>query len=161
MKRILLFWSVFFFFSIVSLADPYVASAKVEQGRRSTYLAPSPSPRPTPAPVDTYALFFPITHGKVIGDSLYSLKLLKERLRGMLIFGDFNKAMYNITLSEKRLVETEYLLTTNGDFENVKNKAAAITPVPGGVGPMTIAMLLKNTLEAAKRSNHSQRVAQE
>ena len=34
------------------------------------------------------------------------------------------------------------------DFENVKNKASLITPVPGGVGPMTIAMLLLNTLEA-------------
>ena len=34
------------------------------------------------------------------------------------------------------------------DFENVKNKVSLITPVPGGVGPMTIAMLLKNTLEA-------------
>ncbi len=33
------------------------------------------------------------------------------------------------------------------DFENVKNVASAITPVPGGVGPMTIAYLLKNTLE--------------
>jgi methylenetetrahydrofolate dehydrogenase (NADP+)/methenyltetrahydrofolate cyclohydrolase len=37
------------------------------------------------------------------------------------------------------------------DYENVKLKASAITPVPGGVGPMTIAMLLKNTLMAAKR----------
>ena len=37
------------------------------------------------------------------------------------------------------------------DFEQVKQKASAITPVPGGVGPMTIAMLLKNTLTAAKR----------
>jgi len=36
------------------------------------------------------------------------------------------------------------------DFENVKNKASYITPVPGGVGPMTITMLLKNTLMAAK-----------
>lgn len=34
------------------------------------------------------------------------------------------------------------------DFENVKAKTHAITPVPGGVGPMTIAMLLKNTLQA-------------
>lgn len=39
------------------------------------------------------------------------------------------------------------------DFENVKQKAGAITPVPGGVGPMTIAMLMKNTLTAAKRQN--------
>ena len=37
------------------------------------------------------------------------------------------------------------------DFENVKEKAAYITPVPGGVGPMTIAMLLKNTVEAARK----------
>lgn len=34
------------------------------------------------------------------------------------------------------------------DFEDVKDRVAAISPVPGGVGPMTIAMLLKNTLEA-------------
>ena len=39
------------------------------------------------------------------------------------------------------------------DFENVSKKASAITPVPGGVGPMTIAMLMKNTLTAAKRQN--------
>ncbi len=37
------------------------------------------------------------------------------------------------------------------DFENVSKKASYITPVPGGVGPMTIAMLLKNTLKAAKK----------
>ncbi len=36
------------------------------------------------------------------------------------------------------------------DFENVSKKASYITPVPGGVGPMTIAMLLKNTVKAAK-----------
>ena len=38
------------------------------------------------------------------------------------------------------------------DFENVRNKAAFITPVPGGVGPMTIAMLLWNTFSSAKNS---------
>ena len=36
------------------------------------------------------------------------------------------------------------------DFENVSKKASFITPVPGGVGPMTIAMLLSNTIKAAK-----------
>ncbi len=40
------------------------------------------------------------------------------------------------------------------DFEAVKDKASAITPVPGGVGPMTIAMLMQNTLTAAKRQNN-------
>ena len=38
------------------------------------------------------------------------------------------------------------------DFEGVKEKASAITPVPGGVGPMTIAMLLYNTVQSAERS---------
>jgi len=38
-------------------------------------------------------------------------------------------------------------------FDQVKEIASAITPVPGGVGPMTIAMLMKNTVEAAKNSN--------
>lgn len=40
------------------------------------------------------------------------------------------------------------------DFEAVKQKAKAITPVPGGVGPMTITMLMQNTLHAAKIHHH-------
>ena len=47
-----------------------------------------------------------------------------------------------------------YRLVGDVDFEAVRQKAAAITPVPGGVGPMTIAMLLRNTLNAARRSVH-------
>ncbi len=39
------------------------------------------------------------------------------------------------------------------DFEDVKDKCAYITPVPGGVGPMTISMLMRNTLTAAKLQN--------
>lgn len=39
------------------------------------------------------------------------------------------------------------------DFENVKAKCSFITPVPGGVGPMTISMLMRNTLTAAKLQN--------
>ncbi len=39
------------------------------------------------------------------------------------------------------------------DFDNVAEKCSYITPVPGGVGPMTIAMLMQNTLTAAKRHN--------
>ena len=39
------------------------------------------------------------------------------------------------------------------DFQNVEPVASAITPVPGGVGPMTIAMLMKNTIRAAKLQN--------
>ena len=44
-----------------------------------------------------------------------------------------------------------YRLEGDCDFASVSQKAEAITPVPGGVGPMTIAMLLVNTLKAANR----------
>ncbi|MCI0787544.1 MAG: bifunctional methylenetetrahydrofolate dehydrogenase/methenyltetrahydrofolate cyclohydrolase FolD [Chloroflexi bacterium] len=47
-----------------------------------------------------------------------------------------------------------YRLVGDVDFEGVSEKAEAITPVPGGVGPMTIAMLLVNTLTAARISIH-------
>ena len=47
--------------------------------------------------------------------------------------------------------EKGYYITGDVDFENVSEKASFITPVPGGVGPMTIAMLLKNTLLARER----------
>lgn len=45
-----------------------------------------------------------------------------------------------------------YKLVGDVDFESVRKKASWITPVPGGVGPMTVAMLMKNTLLAAKKS---------
>jgi len=44
--------------------------------------------------------------------------------------------------------KTGFKIVGDVDFEAVKHKASAITPVPGGVGPMTIAMLLKNTLKS-------------
>jgi methylenetetrahydrofolate dehydrogenase (NADP+)/methenyltetrahydrofolate cyclohydrolase len=49
-------------------------------------------------------------------------------------------------------VEGSKKLVGDVDFEAALPRAAAITPVPGGVGPMTIACLLKNTVEGAKRS---------
>ncbi|MEX0721737.1 MAG: bifunctional methylenetetrahydrofolate dehydrogenase/methenyltetrahydrofolate cyclohydrolase FolD [Balneolaceae bacterium] len=45
-----------------------------------------------------------------------------------------------------------YKLVGDVDYESVSKKASWITPVPGGVGPMTVAMLMKNTLLAAKKS---------
>ena len=44
-------------------------------------------------------------------------------------------------------------ITGDVDFENVKEKASYITPVPGGVGPMTIAMLMNNVIKATRRQN--------
>lgn len=50
-----------------------------------------------------------------------------------------------------------YRLEGDVDFKNVVKKAKAITPVPGGVGPMTITMLLQNTVESAKRTSSAGR----
>ena len=44
-------------------------------------------------------------------------------------------------------------ITGDVDFESVKEKVSYITPVPGGVGPMTIAMLMNNVIKATKRQN--------
>ena len=49
--------------------------------------------------------------------------------------------------------EKGYVIKGDVDFLNVSKKASAITPVPGGVGPMTISMLLKNTLLACQRKD--------
>ncbi|KGX90911.1 bifunctional 5,10-methylene-tetrahydrofolate dehydrogenase/ 5,10-methylene-tetrahydrofolate cyclohydrolase [Pontibacillus halophilus JSM 076056 = DSM 19796] len=46
-------------------------------------------------------------------------------------------------------------LTGDVDFESAKEKASYITPVPRGVGPMTITMLLQNTIQAAKQIHHA------
>ena len=46
-------------------------------------------------------------------------------------------------------------LVGDADFNSLINKVKAITPVPGGVGPMTIAMLVENTVEAAERTLQS------
>ncbi|MEW6095818.1 MAG: bifunctional methylenetetrahydrofolate dehydrogenase/methenyltetrahydrofolate cyclohydrolase FolD [bacterium] len=51
---------------------------------------------------------------------------------------------------EDSTTEKGFRLVGDVDFEQVKQKAAMITPVPGGVGPMTITMLLVNTIKAAK-----------
>lgn len=40
------------------------------------------------------------------------------------------------------------------DFESISKIAGAITPVPGGVGPMTVALLMRNTAEAAAHQNN-------
>ncbi len=49
-------------------------------------------------------------------------------------------------------VEKGYRLVGDVDFDEAVEVASAITPVPGGVGPMTIAMLLRNTMDSAKRT---------
>lgn len=53
------------------------------------------------------------------------------------------------------LMPKGYRICGDVDFEKVREKASLITPVPGGVGPMTVAMLMQNTLQAAVRAHDS------
>ena len=56
---------------------------------------------------------------------------------------------------EDKTKKSGFRLVGDVDYDNVKMKASAITPVPGGIGPMTIAMLLRNTSTAAQRQSNA------
>ena len=62
------------------------------------------------SPDNSYILFWPLTAGKTEGDSLYSLKLFKEQIGGLFIFGDMKKADYAVLLASKRVLEAEKLI---------------------------------------------------
>ena len=68
--------------------------------------------------------------------------------RPRLITGDMVKA--GATVIDVGTTRTEDGLVGDVDFASAAERARAITPVPGGVGPMTVAMLLRNTLKAAR-----------
>lgn len=70
-----------------------------------------------------------------------------------LVTGDHVKdgvVIIDVGMNRETLADGTTKLCGDVDFASVEPKASAITPVPGGVGPMTIAMLLKNTLIAAR-----------
>jgi methylenetetrahydrofolate dehydrogenase (NADP+)/methenyltetrahydrofolate cyclohydrolase len=72
-----------------------------------------------------------------------------------LIKGDMVKkgaVIIDVGINRMNLADGTTKLVGDVDFEDVKKVASAVTPVPGGVGPMTIAYLLKNTLECCLKS---------
>lgn len=72
------------------------------------------------ADVNSFELFWPIVAGKTRGDSFYFLKTLKEDLRGLIIFGNPEKANYSVLLATKRTVEAEKLI--NEGKQDLANK---------------------------------------
>ncbi len=79
------------------------------------------------AHVDTFDLFWPVSAGKVMGDKLYFLKSFKEKVRELFIFGNYQKADFNILLAEKRFAESEKLLLENKDVANFSESLNAAT----------------------------------
>lgn len=73
---------------------------------------------------------------------------IPEFLKGDMVKEGATIVDVGITRLEDKTQKRQYRIVGDVDFEQVKEKASFITPVPGGVGPMTIAMLLKNTLLA-------------
>lgn len=65
-----------------------------------------------------------------------------------------NMVKKNATIIDVAIVRDENGICGDADFKNLTKKAEFITPVPGGVGPLTIAMLLKNTIKAFKNQNN-------
>lgn len=76
---------------------------------------------------------------------------IPEFLTGNMVKDGVTIIDVGITRVDDATKKRGYRLAGDVNFESVSKKAAFITPVPGGVGPMTIAMLLKNTLIACKR----------
>ncbi len=75
---------------------------------------------------------------------------IPEFLTGDMVKGGVTIIDVGITRVEDNTKKKGFRLAGDVHFESVSKKASFITPVPGGVGPMTIAMLMKNTLLAAK-----------
>ncbi len=82
----------------------------------SPVFAQEPTPTSSPRPTTSYELFWPIVAGRLPDDSLYFLKTLKEKLELFLAFSSSKKANQYLTLSKKRLVESEKLLLEKKDY---------------------------------------------
>ncbi len=104
-----------------------------------------------------------LTQNKVKKDNLFLIKpenknLIKKILSADIVIIAIGKPKFlKAEMIKKAAVVIDIGINKIGkkivgdaDFKNIKNKASFITPVPGGIGPLTIAMLLKNCLELAK-----------
>lgn len=72
--------------------------------------------------------------------------------KGKIINSDMVKD--DVVIIDAGTSEEDSVLVGDTDFENIKEKAYAITPVPGGVGPVTVAMLMQNILKVAYNKKH-------
>lgn len=122
---------------------------------------PTPSPTPTASPqameLNTFELFWPLVAGKTVDNPLFFLKNLKEKVRGILIFGNPQKVDYAVLISTKRLLEGEKLLgeekleaakkslgLAEGELEQAENyfaKSKESNENYGNVGPQIVTRL--------------------
>ncbi len=88
-------------------------------------------------------------------DILIAAMGVPEKITGEMVKEDAIVIDVGVNRVDDPTAKKGYRLVGDVHFESVEKKVKAITPVPGGVGPLTIAMLLKNTVLAAKKQNFS------
>lgn len=109
------------------------------------------SPSPTPvAEVNSFELFWPLSPGKVMGDPVYPLKSLKEKFRGVFIFGATQKVDYEVFLATKRIIETEKLLNENKDELALKTLDVFLGKLDLSISEWDKAKMAGNTPVATK-----------
>ena len=84
--------------------------------------------------VNSFEAFWPLVAGRTMDDSLYFLKNLKEKVRGFFIFGQAQKADYNVFLGTKRVLEAEKLLKEGKTNSANKTLEIALTNFRGASG---------------------------
>lgn len=105
---------IVFLFSFFCVTETFAQAPASQEAKEST----QSSETNDFSTFNSFEKFWPVTAGKVMGEPLYFLKALKEDLRGLLYFSDLKKGDYNMTLSEKRLVEAEKLYLEKKDSAN-------------------------------------------
>jgi len=109
MKNFILFLAVTVF-SLFAILFVGSQSAFAKTPRPTSTPVPTPSSAAAPAGVNSFELFWPLAAGKTEDEPLYFLKQLKEKFRGLLIFGTPQKLDYNVLLATKRVLEAEKLI---------------------------------------------------
>lgn len=93
---------------------PVSAFAKANYTKLVTVPTPTPTASATPVGVvSSFELFWPMVAGRTMQSKLYFLKTLKEKVRGIFVFGSAQKADYDIFLGIKRMLESEELMKNN------------------------------------------------
>ncbi len=116
MKFLKIFIVVFLFIGLMpsAFSSTYTYAQKKQTVVIKKVATPSPKPSVTPIPsMNSFEVFWPLSSGRVEGDKLYLFKLLKEKIRGKMIFGNAEKFDYKVLLATKRVLESEKLLNDN------------------------------------------------
>ena len=115
--KFLKFFLVFLFLFVIFFSFKGITYANNEEVAENSALVEETNvASPSATPINSFELFWPLVAGKTRGDSMYFLKIWKENIRGLLIFGAPQKADYQTLRGTKRVLEVESLFN-NSKFD--------------------------------------------